>query len=365
MHIAESFRGRFFVLRGKLSEGRKKPKCVVLFSGGLDSSITAALLKNCGVEVFALHFLNGFSVSKKREILSLEGQNNFLKNLQEFANKLQIPLKIVDISKEFLEVILNPSFGYGANVNPCVDCKIFMLKKAKKIMEEFSADFVATGEVLGQRPMSQRLYTLNIIERESGLKGKLLRPLSAKLLKETEIEKSKLIDRENLLNITGRARKIQNQIANKMGIENIVAPTSGCCLLTDPGYAKRVKDKFSNNKKKLGLEDFELLMIGRHFRLAENLKIIVGRNLKENIALEKYSMDKMSFEVIDAKGPIGILDEGVPNNEQIDICAGILLRYSGVDKSKESKVQISLNCEIIKIVSVKPLNDNEIKNFRI
>lgn len=365
MPIAESFREQSFVLRGKLSEERKKPKCVVLFSGGLDSSIAAALLKNLGMEVFAVHFLNGFSVSKKRETLSLEKENDFLKNLQKFANKLQIPLKIVDISEEFLEVILNPSFGYGANINPCVDCKIFMLKKAKKIMEEIGADIVVTGEVLGQRPMSQRLDTLNIIERESGLKGKLLRPLSAKALKETEMEKSKLIDREKLLNITGRARKIQNQIAKKMGIENAIAPTSGCCLLTDPGYAKRVKDKFANNKKRLGLEDFELLMIGRHFRLAENLKFIVGRNLKENIALEKYSKDKMRFEVVDAKGPLGISDEGIPNNEQIDICAGIILRYSDVEKSRESEVKISINGENIKIVNVKPLNDYEIRSFRI
>jgi tRNA U34 2-thiouridine synthase MnmA/TrmU len=364
MPTAENFRGLSSVSRDQLSDEKKKPKCIVLFSGGLDSSLTAFLLKSIGIEVTAVHFLNGFSISRKKAIFS-QNQCSSFENLKEIASKLQIQLKIIDISKEFAEIVVNPKYGYGANANPCVDCKILMLKKAKEIMEKTGADFVATGEVLGQRPMSQRLDTFSIIERDSGLKGKLLRPLSAKLLPETEMEKTGLIDRDKLLSISGRGRKTQIQYASKIGIEDLVSSTSGCCLLTDPRYGEKFKDKTQHCKKKLDLKDFELLMIGRHFRISETLKFIVGRNLEENEVLEKFCKGRLRFECVDVKGPIGITDESIPIEEQIILCASILARYSDGKKEKEVWVEISENNEIKKVVKAKPLSDNKILKLRV
>lgn len=365
MPTAENFRGQSSVLRDQLSDEKRKPKCIVLFSGGLDSSLTAFLLKNLGVEVIAVHFLNGFGVSRKKEVIFSQNQSPSFDNLKEITTKLQIPLKIIDISREFAEIVLQPKYGYGANANPCVDCKILMLKKAKEIMEEIGADFVATGEVLGQRPMSQRLDTFSIIERDSGLKGKLLRPLCAKLLPETEAEKAGLIDREKLLSISGRGRKTQIQYVSEIGIEGLTSSTSGCCLLTDPRYGEKFKDKTKHCKTKLESEDFELLMIGRHFRISENLKLIVGRNLEENEALEKFSKKRVRFECAMAKGPVGISDESIPSEDEMMTCASIVSRYSDAKKDEEVLVEISTADGGRKVVKTKPLSDNEIVKYRV
>lgn len=364
MPTVENFRGQSSVLKDQLRDKKRNPKGLVLFSGGLDSSLTAFLLKNIGIEVTLVHFLNGFGVSKKKRIFS-EDRSASLENIKEIASRFQVQLIIKDIRKEFAEIVVNPKYGYGANANPCIDCKILMLKKAKEIMEEIGADFIATGEVLGQRPMSQRLDTFSIIERDSGLKGKLLRPLCAKLLPETEMEKAGLIDREKLLSISGRGRKIQIQYASQIGIEGLVASPSGCCLLTDPHYADKFKDKIKHCRKKLELRDFELLMVGRHFRISENLKFIVGRNLEENEVLEKFGKHRLRFQCSDTKGPIGITDESVPNEEQKKLCASIVARYSDAKKDEEVTLEIlKMNC-LKKVVKVKPLNDNEIVKLRI
>ena len=252
----------------------KKNKALVLLSGGLDSILAAKILMEQDINVIGLSFKSYFFDSKSATVA---------------AKKLGIPLKIVDFSNEHLKIVKSPKHGYGKAINPCIDCHALMLKKAKEMMEKQGFDFVATGEVLGERPMSQNKKSLNIVEKESGLDGYLLRPLSAKSLKPTMPEQKGLIDRNKLLNIVGRSRKIQMELAKKWGIKNYPTPAGGC-ILTDINFGKKIKDFLDNcpNPKK---NDFRLLKIGRHFWSAKN-KIIIGKNHKENVKLKKLTRKK-------------------------------------------------------------------------
>ncbi len=343
----------------------KPSKAVVLLSGGLDSSLAVLVLKNLGVEVIGVHFSNGFSVAENREKIFPKKKTKHF-SIDELAIVLGIKVHKIDIQKEFRDVVLNPSFGYGANVNPCIDCRILMLKKAKELLKKIGADFVATGEVLGQRPMSQRRDTLDIVERESELRGKLLRPLSAKVLRETEIEKKGLIDREKLLSITGRGRKRQIELAKEFNIEQFIAPSTGCCFLTEKRYADKFKDKMKYAKKKLEMSDFELLMVGRHFRIAPILKLIVGRNFEENSYLKKLSKDSCIFETTKVPGPVAITDEGFPDEKEEILCSSIVASYSDAKNEEEVEVEIFKGGKKAKMVKVSPLKDETILNkYRI
>jgi len=249
----------------------KKAKALVLLSGGLDSILAAKILKNQGIKVTALSFKSYFFNTVAAE---------------KAAKNLKIPLKIIDFSKEHLEMVKNSKYGYGKTINPCIDCHILMLKKAKGIMKKEKFDLVATGEVVGERSMSQSLPALKLIEKESSLKGYLLRPLSAKLLEETVPEKKGLISRERLLNISGRSRNKQIALAKKWKIKWYPTPAGGC-LLTDLEFGKRLKELFARYPKCDG-NDIKLLKLGRHFWVAK-VKIIVGRNEKENKKIEKLA----------------------------------------------------------------------------
>ncbi len=240
-------------------------KAISLLSGGLDSMLATEIIRKQGIEVIAFNVKTPFCIPKK------DGTSE----ATEAANQLKVPLKVVSVGKDYLQMLRNPKYGYGKNMNPCIDCKIFMIKKAKKYAKEIGADFLFTGEVLGERPKSQHGPALKIIEEEAGLKGKLLRPLSAKLLRETEAEKKGLVDRTKLYNIQGRSRKPQFQLAREFGITSFPAPAGGC-LLTCEEYSKKLRDLFAN-KKRISMADVALLRVGRHFRLGKN-KIIVGRN---------------------------------------------------------------------------------------
>ncbi len=247
---------------------KKKVKALVLLSGGLDSILAAELLKRQGIKVVGLSFKSYFFDSQKAE---------------EAAKLLKIPLKVVDFSKEHLKLVKNPKFGYGKSLNPCIDCHILMLKKAKEILKKEKFDFVATGEVLFERPMSQNPKALKLVEKESSLKDLLLRPLSAKLLPKTIPEKKGLVDREKLLDICGRSRKIQLELAKKWKIKSFPTPAGGC-LLTDLEFGKRLKALFKINPKANG-NDIETLKVGRHF-IFSGVKFIIGRNEKENQKLK-------------------------------------------------------------------------------
>lgn len=344
----------------------KKPlRCLVLLSGGLDSTLAALILKKNGVEVVGVNFSNGFCIFQSKHKRSLNTFEGMPFSLDKIAKQIGIEIKYYDVHKDFIDVVLNPPHGYGANVNPCIDCRILMLRKAKELLNELNADFVATGEVLGQRPMSQRRDTLEIIERESGLKGKLLRPLSAKRLKPTEMELKGLIDRDKLYDISGRGRKRQIQLALEFHLNDYLAPSSGCCFLTEPRYADKFMDKIKHTEKKLEIEDFELLMVGRHFRISPNLKLIVGRNLEENLYLEKF-FKFVKLEPKNVKGPIAITDEGFPSDEEEILLSRIVARYSDGKNDKEVEIEIMDIYSKIKTLKVEPIKDEAIlERYRI
>jgi tRNA-uridine 2-sulfurtransferase len=242
----------------------KKAKALVLLSGGLDSILAAELLRRQGADVQALSFKSYF-FNDEAAIKA--------------ARDMDIPLRVADFSKEHLELVKNPPHGFGKAANPCIDCHALMLKKAKEIMEKEGFDFVATGEVLGERPMSQNRQSLGIVQRESSLDGYLLRPLSAKLLPPTIPEEKGLVDREKLLDVSGRSRKKQMELAEKWGIKDYPSPAGGC-LLTDPGFGRRIIELLEIYPEFDG-NDVQLLKVGRHF-WEEGVKIIMGREEKEN-----------------------------------------------------------------------------------
>ena len=247
-------------------------KAIVLLSGGLDSILATRLMTELGIEVVCVNYYIEFAVCGGGPTAAIKS-----------AEMLGVPLKVFDITPEYLEMFKNPKHGYGANINPCIDCKIFMLKKAKAYMEEVGASFLVTGEVLGERPMSQRRDALNIIEKQAGVRGILLRPLTAKNLPPTLPEEEGTVDRDKLLDIRGRGRTPQLELAAKYGIKEFPNPSGGC-LLTDPGFTKRVRDIIAHND--LNLVSLRLLKVGRHFRLSDTTKLVIGRDQEENDELQ-------------------------------------------------------------------------------
>jgi len=269
-------------------------KALALLSGGLDSTLAVKLIADQGIKVEAINFVTPFCLCRKGGC-----------GAAEVVKKFDIPLKIVSVGKDYLKIVRNPKHGYGRNMNPCIDCRIFMFKKAKRFAKEIGAYFIFSGEVLDQRPMSQHMRTLNIIEKEAGLEGKILKPLSAKLLPETEAEKRGWVDRERLLDIRGRSRKNQIELAKKFGITEYPCPSGGC-LLTYRDFANKLRDLFEH-KKRYSIKDVQLLKIGRHFRSGKN-KIIVGRNDNENkILLQLKTKDDYYFENQGYGSPITLL----------------------------------------------------------
>jgi tRNA-uridine 2-sulfurtransferase len=269
-------------------------KALGLLSGGLDSTLAIKLVLESELEVEALNFATPFCQGRK---------DGF--GVTEAAKEVNVPLKIVHTGADYLRMVRNPKHGYGKNINPCIDCKIFMLRQAKKYAKEIGAKFIFTGEVLGQRPMSQHREALDIIEKEAGLKGKLVRPLSARLLPPTEAEKKGYLKGITLRDVSGRSRKPQIEMTKALHIAKYQC-ASGGCLLTEGDFASKLRDLFEH-KKRITNEDVTLLKFGRHFRFGEN-KIIVGRNQAENEALlkAKRKMDYV-FEVPNCGSPTTIL----------------------------------------------------------
>ena len=282
------------------------------------------LILERGTEVEAINFVTPFCLCRKGGC-----------GASEAAKAFNIPLKTVNAGNEYLRIVRNPRFGYGKNLNPCVDCRIFMLKKAKKYARAIGAKFIFTGEVLGQRPMSQHRGALALIEREAGLEGKILRPLSGKLLPKTEAEERGFVNSDSLRDISGRSRKRQIEMTREFNITNYPCSAGGC-LLTDKEFAKKLKDLFQH-KKRINAKDVNLLKIGRHFRLGEN-KIIVGRNETENkILLEYKQRGDFYFEVPNCGSPITIL-KGPKTKAAIENAARLTAFHS--DK-KSGNTQVS------------------------
>lgn len=293
-------------------------KALALLSGGLDSTLAVKLILEQGIDVEAVNFATPFCLCRKGGCGATEA-----------AKLFNIPLKTFSVGKEYLDLVRNPKFGYGKNLNPCLDCRIFMLKKAKVYAEKIGAAFIFTGEVLGQRPMSQYRRAFDLIEREAGLQGKIVRPLSSKLLPKTEAETRGVIDGSTLLGISGRSRKKQIELTKQFNITNYPC-ASGGCLLTYKEFANKLRDLFLH-KKKVTPKDVSLLKVGRHFRSGKN-KIIVGRNKIENQILQKAKFpNDYIFEVPDCGSPVSIL-QGPKTNATIKKAARLTLFYSDSEK---------------------------------
>jgi tRNA U34 2-thiouridine synthase MnmA/TrmU len=325
-------------------------KALALLSGGLDSILATKLVLDQGIEVVAVKFILPI-ISEKRDYA------------EEIAKKFGIPLIQVAVSDEYLEVIRNPRYGYGSGMNPCIDCRIYMLREAKWIANEVGASFIVTGDVLGERPMSQHRRALELEEKEAGLEDLILRPLSAKLLPETIPEREGWIDRNKLLAIRGRSRKPQIALAERFGLHEDYPSPSGGCLLTYKEFASKVRDLFEH-KEEITKRDLSLLKMGRHFRIASS-KIIVGRNEEENkLLLTLKSHDDYVFEVPGFGSPITIL-EGPKSKETIELAARLTARYSDAGaRTKEVMVEYRTEQEKESIL-VSPLDENEVARLRI
>jgi len=341
-------------------------RAIGLISGGLDSALACYIMKKEGIEVTALHCSTGFCLTEhKRRVQRKKDLGKDLSNPALIvASKIGIPIEIADISKDYLNILLNPKHGYGSAVNPCIDCRILMIKTAKDYAKKYSAHFIFTGEVLGQRPMSQHRPVLKLIEKESGCQGYLLRPLSAKLLEETVPEKLGWVNRNNLYGISGRSRKIQIELAKEFGIEDYSQPAGGCCFLVDENYARRFKDlvKFQG-KTKINMEELMLLKVGRHFRINPDLKIIVGREEAENKLLEQYANNRSLFKCLNYPGAI-VLAEGVPDENTEKIIAAIAAYYSDGRNQKLLEV-VHIHQNEKKVIITSPTTEAELNQWRI
>ena len=329
---------------------KKPPKALALFSGGLDSMLAIKVVMDQGVEVEAVHFMNPFSAHNENLV-------------KEFCEEVGIKLHQVALGQELLDIVVKPKHGYGSQLNPCIDCRILTLRKAKDLAEKIGADFLVTGEVLDERPFSQRRETMLLIEKEAGLEGKILRPLSAKLLPETTAEKQNLIDRKKLLAIRGRRRLPQLRLAEKLGIKRYLNPSGGC-LLTDPRFAERLKEHLAHEEK-LTMTDVALLRLGRHFRI-KNVKVIVGRNKEENEKLLSISGQNGNFvqmEVTDYMGPVTLL-LGKPDFETVQKAAAITVRYSDAPSGIPVRVRYA-TAKGERVIKVQAASDDELRQFSI
>ncbi len=332
---------------------KKKTKAVALVSGGLDSLLAAKAVRGQGINVLGLVFIMQFA---SRDIA------RFKAHVKEAAAEADIPVRFVDISGEFLEVLRSPKHGYGAHMNPCIDCKILMLKKAKEIMQKERAAFVVTGEVLGERPMSQRKAALDMIEKNSSLTGYLLRPLSAKLLKETVPEKEGIVDRTRLFDIEGRSREPQLKLARKYGITKFFAPAGGC-LLTDPVFAGKLKDLIAADR--FTLDEINLLKHGRHFRLDSATKAVVGRDEKENGRLQELKGKRdVLLRLKDKAGPYAII-RGKTTGENIKKTASLVLSHSKYRDEDGTEAEYWVDPGKIKTIEAHSITAAEIKKLRI
>lgn len=331
-----------------------KKKVVALLSGGLDSQLAVRMMKKQGFDVSA--------VAIKTPFCDFDCGRGCGFEIRERADDLDVNLKTVYLGDEYIEMLKNPKHGFGAGMNPCIDCRAMMFKAAKEHMEEIGAEFIISGEVVGQRPMSQHRPALKTIEKESGLEGKIVRPLSAALLPATDPEKEGLIKREDLGMIRGRSRKIQLQMAREFGIED-PPNAGGGCLLTDPAFGLRAKDLFSHTETPT-TNDIDLLKLGRHFRLDDNVKLVVGRDKDENAMIKALALpDDVVLEAKEHVGPVSLI-RGKNAGNHVEFAASVTLRYSDAPNEQTSIVLVQKG-ETESEVSVTGATEEEYLPFRI
>lgn len=306
-------------------------KAVALISGGLDSMLAARVIQDQGIHVEGINFFTGFCVEGHTHAIRKKDQSRPKRNNALWvAEQLGIKLHIIDVIEEYKDVVLNPKHGYGQNLNPCLDCKIFMVNKAQAWAwaEENGFDFIITGEVIGQRPKSQRKQTMPIIARESGAEDRLLRPLCAKNLPETLPEREGWVNREKLYDFHGRNRKPQIQLAGELGFNEFSQPAGGCCFLTDKSYSDKLADLWrSRGSRDYELDDIMLLKVGRHLRPRPHFKLIISREEGENHYLSGYRNEFTAISTISHRGPLALVDGDVDDTD-LALAARIVARYS-------------------------------------
>jgi tRNA U34 2-thiouridine synthase MnmA/TrmU len=337
-------------------------KAVALISGGLDSLLAARLMLDQGIHVEGINFYTGFCVEGHTHAIRKKDRKKPKRNNALWsAEQLGIKLHIIDIIEEYKDIVLNPKHGYGANLNPCLDCKIFMVNKAKQWMEQNDFDFIITGEVIGQRPMSQRKDLLPVVVRESGADDRLLRPLCAKNLAPTLPEREGWVDRDKLLDFHGRNRKPQMALAKAFGFEDYASPAGGCCFLTDPSYATKLADLWqARNERKYELDDIMLLKVGRHIRPKPSYKLIVSREEGENKFLKGYRKHFTSIETQSCGGPLTLID-GTATEDDLETASRIVARFSQGKNESCVTVKITHINGDETTMEVPPMSPSEIK----
>lgn len=322
-------------------------KALALLSGGLDSTLAIEVIKRQGIDVIALNIVTAFCRCTNAGSCKLEAVR--------VSENLNVPIKVINSTKEIIELVKNPKHGYGKNINPCIDCRINLFRAAGKYMKETGADFIFTGEVLGQRPMSQRKEAMKQIDREADLTGYVVRPLCAKHLEPTIPEQKGLVDRDKLLEIKGRSRKEQIHLADIFEIKDFNCPAGGC-LLTDPEFAYRMRDLIDHTDAPVN--DVHLLKVGRHFRIDEKTKVIVGRRDADNTRIEFLAQEgDYLFVMQNIQGPLSII-RGDINDKNIEIAAQITARYSKEQDNEIATVKITHKGfdDETKIVEVPPFD---------
>jgi tRNA U34 2-thiouridine synthase MnmA/TrmU len=341
---------------------QKKIKAVSLISGGLDSMIATKMIVDQGVHVEAINFYTGFCVEGHTHAIRKQDKEKQKRNNALWvAEQLGIKMHIIDVIDEYKDVLINPKYGYGANMNPCLDCKIFMIKKAKIWAEENDFDFIITGEVIGQRPMSQLKAKMKIVNQQADVESILLRPLSAKNLPETVAEKKGWVDRSKLLSITGRSRKQQMQMAKDYGYEDYASPAGGCCFLTDKRYSDKLVDLWqARNSREYELDDIMLLKIGRHIRYNPKFKLIVAREVGENNYLHGYKNQFVGVYCTSHGGPLSLIDgDFEPSDEEF--IAKVLARFGQGKNADITVMKFEYLDGTSKELEVKPLDKDEVK----
>lgn len=322
-------------------------RALALISGGLDSILAARLIMDQDIEVLGVSFGSPFFGSD---------------GARAATDEIGIDLVVIDIGEDILGVIAAPKHGFGKHMNPCIDCHALMVRRAGERMDSLGGSFVVTGEVVGQRPKSQMRFGLEAVERESGLAGLLLRPLSAKLLAPTIPEKEGWVERERFLGLHGRTRKPQLELARKYGITRYLSPAGGC-LLTDENFSRALKDLRAHGQ--VSVQTVRLLSVGRQFRLSDRAKLSVGRNHAENEALFGLKPDGALFvKAVDHKGPVGVL-QGSPDDEDSKLAAGVVARYADAPPGEAVRVRVWEEEGKSREVEVVPLAPDKVRGLKV
>lgn len=330
-------------------------KAIALLSGGLDSTLAILLLRRQGIDVTAVTFLTHFGCG-------ISDSSSCSSDASHNARKYGFKVKLFHLSDKFIHIVKNPKYGYGKNMNPCIDCRILMLREAKEFMGLTGADFIVTGEVLGQRPMSQRRETFPLIDREAGLRGHVLRPLSAKLLEPTEPEINGIVRRQELCDFSGRSRKPQIALASEVGLTDYPAPAGGC-LLTDPNFSYRLMELLRHTPEPT-VKDLHLLKVGRHFRLPGGHKVVVGRNKNENQKLMALAeKDDYLLEVEDVGSPLTLMSANA-DEEALLVASSLCSRYSDAKDLLEVEVTVRKGAESFSL-KVRPADNHLLEALRI